>query len=210
MESGIDDLSRFLIGDRGLALLYGRSEPGIETVRSAQPAGPRTLVRETDGAVRACVYFPDAMIDRLERTPPQQGLDETNVDDFAALVEELDHLLLLGARVRGRRSVSLFELELHANVSKHLVLARFLAGGRGRLGDRRRIWLRHHLFDKHRFTDPHAGVRRRYEEAGRWAVRFLDQLATVGLEQRLGLLREFHRASTAGKLALVERLAATA
>ena len=207
MDAGIDDLSRFVIGDRGLLELYQGRDDGAEVVGAAAAAGPRTLVRDTGIDVRVCVYYPDAMIDRLERNPPQRGLDDGNVDDFADLVEELDHLLLLGARVRTRRAVTLFELELHANVSKHLVLSRFLSGTRGRLHDRHRIWLRHHLFLKHRFCDERLSVRRRYEDAARWAVRFLDRIARVRRERRLGVLREFHRASAPAKVALVERLA---
>jgi hypothetical protein len=49
-------------------------------------------------------------------------------------------------------------------------------------------------------------VLRRYEQAGRWAVRFLDRLTGTEMSRRLALLREFHRASSAAKLALVERL----
>ncbi len=210
MRPGISDLSPFVIGDHGLAVLYGAGGSTIESVGAGARTGPRTLVRESAGSVRVSVYYPDEMIARLEAHPPQDGLDDTNVDDFAALVEELDHLLLLGERVRGGRAVSLFELELHANVSKHLVLARFLAGQRGRLGDHRRTWLRHQLFEKHRFTDARPAVRRRYEDAGRWAVRFLDRLAAAVAERRLGLLREFHRASAEAKVALVERLSASA
>jgi hypothetical protein len=206
MEPAIADLSPFVIGDHGLAALYGAGDRAIETVESGSVMGPRTLVRESRGHVRVSVYYPDAMIERLEAHPPQDGLDDANVDDFAALVEELDHLLLLGERVRRGREVSLFELELHANVSKHLVLARFLAGQRGTLSARRRTWLRHQLFEKHRFSDPRPAVRRRYEQAGRWAVRFLDRLSGTESSRRLALLREFHRASSEAKLALVERL----
>jgi hypothetical protein len=207
MEPAIADLSPFVIGDQGLTALYGAEDRAIDTVESGLSAiGPRTLVRESRGEVRVSVYYPDAMIERLEAHPPQDGLDDANVDDFAALVEELDHLLLLGERVRRGREISLFELELHANVSKHLVLARFLAGRWGKLSGHRRTWLRHQLFEKHRFSDPRPAVRRRYEQAGRWAVRFLDRLTGTEMSRRLALLREFHWASSAAKLALVERL----
>jgi hypothetical protein len=207
MNPGIDDLGRFVIGDRGLLLLYPEGDGRPDVVGTARAMGPRTLVRDTGSEVRATVYYPDEMIERLERNPPQLGLDDGNVDDFADLVEELDHLLVLASRVRARRPVTLFELELHANVSKHLVLARFLSGRRGRLVEPQRVWLRHHLFAKHRFCDERVGVRRRYEEAARWAVRLLDQLPRLATERRIGVLREFHRASARAKVALVERLA---
>ena len=91
-------------------------------------SGARTLVRETDEGLRASIYYPDRLIRVLEQHPPQHGLCDANVDAFATLVEELDHFLMIVARARSGRPLTLFELELHANVSKHLVLSRFLAG----------------------------------------------------------------------------------
>ncbi len=164
------------------------------------------LVRETAEGLRACIYYPDALIERLERYPPQHGLHERNVDAFAALVEELDHLLLLAERTRHMREVSLFELELHANVSKHLVLSRFLAGQRRRLGQDRRAWLRHHLFAKAEYCDTDPRVRERYRRARRDAVKFLDGLQGRRPAQRLELLRRFHHEGASGKLRLIERL----
>ena len=47
------------------------------------------------------------------------------------LVEELDHFLVLAARTRRGVPVSLLELELHANVTKDLVVRRMTFGTRG-------------------------------------------------------------------------------
>ena len=147
MRSGIADPGRFVIGDRGLRLFF--SVPGDASIRqvvnsapgSVRGQGARTLVRQTAEGIRACVYYPDDLIECLERFPPQRGVGEENVDAFATLVEELDHLLVLADRSRQHRPLTLFEMELHANVSKHLVLTRFLAGrspGRHRIGRRHR------------------------------------------------------------------------
>ena len=73
-----------------------RTAPSSPARRRA--AGARTLVRETREGLRACIYYPDGMIRRLELFPPQRGLGDENVDAFADLVEELDHLLLLAER----------------------------------------------------------------------------------------------------------------
>jgi hypothetical protein len=205
MRTGVEDPGRFVIGDRGYRRLYGLARPA-ESLHSEAWEGARTMVRETDEGLRACIYYPDTLIRQLERRPPQMGLCDDNVDPFAALVEELDHLLLIAERTARHQEVSLFELELHANVSKHFVLERFLAGRSKRLSERRRRWLRHHLFEKHEFCDANPDVRARYREAVRWAVRFIDALRGLGRDERIGSLREFHHAPAGIKLRMISAL----
>jgi hypothetical protein len=208
MRSGIDDLGRFVVGDRGYRQIYGSAGEMVDSVVTARDEGSaaRTLVRETAEGVRVSVYYPDGLIRHLERFPPQRGLGDENVDAFATLVEELDHLLMVAERAREARPVTLFELELHANVSKHLVLTRFVAGRRRRIDAARRRWLRHHLFDKVRFCDRDAGVRQRYRDATRWAVRLIDVLPRLAVIRRIDTLRSFHRAGARGKLELIDGL----
>lgn len=208
MDTGIDDPGRFVIGDRGLRAIYG--SPGATAAsdaRSASGDGARMLVRDGPEGLRACIYYPDALIARLERCPPSRGLREQNVDDFAVLVEELDHLLVLAERVRDGRPLTMFEMELHANVSKHLVLTRFLAGASGRVRPERRRWLRFHLFDKVRFCDDDPGVRQRYSDARSWAVCLIDALPELAVERRIATLRRFHHDDAGGKIDLIRRLA---
>lgn len=205
IEPGLD-VSRFIIGDDGYRRFYG-----LEVLRQTVEAGghtARTLVRETLEGVRASLYLPDELVRTLEVVPPQRGLCNANVDAFATLTEELDHLLLISARARTGRDLSMFELELHANVSKYLVLSRFLAAGSRVLRDRQRLWLHHHLFDKAEYCDRDPRVRARYRDAARWAVRFLDRIRRLRAERRLCTLRHFHSASATGKVELINALAA--
>ncbi len=195
-------IGEFLIGDAGYRRLYAA---GAQVACSPGTRGARTLVRETEGGLRACIYYPDRLIRVLERYPPQHGVHNHNVDAFSTLVEELDHLLLLAERAAARRSVSLFELELHANVTKHLVLSRFLARRAPRLDDSARLWLRRQLFEGS-FCDERPAERRRYEDAVRWAVKFLDALGSFPPADRLQLLRRFHDADATGKLQLATML----
>lgn len=200
LEAPLDAIERYVIGDAGLARLH--DDRREQAVRSASGEGARLLLREEAGAWRASVYFPDAMIAHLERRPPQRGVDAGNVDAFAVFVEEIDHLLVAAERADAGRGVSLLELELHAGVSKYLVLARFLAGRGRRLGAARRAWLRHHLFDKPDYSDPDPEVRRRYVTAGRHAARFVGSLERLAPERRVERLRRFHREDLGGKLAM--------
>jgi hypothetical protein len=205
MERVVDDVGRFIVGDVGYRRLY---EPGggFARVGALGQQDAKTLIREADGHVRLCIYYPDALIRCLEHYPPDRGVRDDNVDAFATLVEELDHLLCIAERAIQTRPLSLFELELHANVSKYLVLARFLAGRRPRIEARRRAWLRYHLFDKGVYCDDDPGVRSRYRDATRWAGRFLERLGQLGPADRVDMLRSFHRADAPGKLRLIREL----
>ncbi len=194
-------IGSYVIGDAGLRLLYPNGE---HAVRSESGAGARLLVRDTGAGVRACIYYPDAMIRHLEQRPPQRRLDANNVDAFAVLVEELDHLLVTAERAHAGRGVSLLELEVQASVSKDLVLSRFLARGGRHLDSGRREWLRSHLFHARTYCDDDPEVRGRYEAASRLALKFLRSLETRPRARRVEILRRFHRASLAGKTAMSE------
>jgi hypothetical protein len=201
LEAPLLPIGRYVIGDLGLRSLYPE---GGQEVRSQAGAGARLLVRETGAGLRACIYYPDAMILCLEDKPPQSGLDDDNVDAFAVLVEELDHLLMTAERAYAGRGVSLLELELQANVSKDLVLSRFLARRGNRLDPERRAWLRHHLFHARRYSDSDPAVRQRYDDASRFALRFLTSLERKPVAKRLNRLRRFHRAPLSEKIELSE------
>jgi hypothetical protein len=191
----------YVIGDQGLRALYPNGE---REARSATGAGARLLLRDTPDGLCACIYYPDAMIRRLEAKPPQRGVDDDNVDAFAVLVEELDHLLVTAERAQAGRGISLLELEVQANVSKDLVLSRFLAGGGRSVDPERRTWLRGQLFHSRTYCDDDPEVRSRYEDASRLALRFLKSLEEQPRAARLGALRRFHRASLSGKMELAD------
>ncbi len=205
MRTALDDIGRFVVGDAGYRWLYSRASLVTRSLH-APSQGARTLVRETRDGVRACIYLPDALIRDLENHPPQRGLNDSNVAAFATLVEELDHLLCIAERAQESRPITFFELELHANVSKHLVLARFLAG-RGRpLDPGRRSWLHQRLYDSVRFREEDPSILERYEDAIRWTIHFLSALDGRRPAERVRILRSFHAASAAGKIELIERL----
>ena len=203
-RTGLGPLAPFLVGDEG----YRRVVAGRHVVRRVGHAGAEAqlLVRTgADGRVRVSLYFPDRLIRELERHPPSRDLHRANVDAFAAFVEEIDHLLLLASRAPGGPALTLLEMEIHANVTKDLVLRHFLArlGGLRRLPAEAVAWVRYHLFHKPRYADPDPTVRRRYEEAARFAVRYLRRLDRLPAARRIADLRRFSRMSHHQKLGLL-------
>ncbi|MFQ5876789.1 MAG: hypothetical protein ACE5JH_03710 [Acidobacteriota bacterium] len=189
MRPVIEDLAPFIIGDRGLAALYGQSPAR----RPTGPAGARLLVRETGSSLRASLYYPDALVRHLELFHPLAGLGDRNIDAFAVLVEELDHLLVLASRAAEGRPVSLLELEHHANVTKYLVVVHLLGKqtGRRRISEQHRLWARHHLFEK--YPEGEGEQATRYRRAAGLAERYVRYLDSKSAEGRRTELRLFQR-----------------
>jgi hypothetical protein len=195
LGAGLEDPARFVIGDRGVACLYG-----IPPERRR----PMLLVRHHGDAHHVRVYYPDRLIDNLERHDPSHGLSEHNLRDFVAFVEEIDHLLVLVACIRRGRRVPAVELELHANVTKFLVASLFLARtvGTERLTGEQRALLRWELLERGDYGSEDEDLRERYRDARRHAIRFLSRLEGTRAVERPSLLREFSRSPLEGKLAL--------
>ncbi|HET8947269.1 MAG TPA: hypothetical protein VFQ07_09825 [Candidatus Polarisedimenticolia bacterium] len=186
LEPLVGDVAPYLIGDAGLrAMAQAGGGP------AAEPGRPRLLLRPEGEGVRAVIYYPDALVAHLERHDPRRGLDDRNIDAFAMLVEELDHLLTVASRLASGRPLRLLELEMHALVTKYLVVLHLLGRltGRRRVSEFHRAWTQHHLFEKYAAGGDEAD---RYLEAARLAsryVRWLDRLTTTARHVEL---RRFH------------------
>ncbi len=228
LDTGVTDIGRFVIGDQGFRAIYGRwHDVGLirETVadptsvvgsasRAALPlsrataAGSasgtaRTLVREQDGGLALSIYYPDSLVRCLEGNDPTRRLDDGNVDSFNTLVEELDHFLVIADRFRSRGVVSLMDLELHANVTKYLVLKMMVGKLRraSRLAPGDAVWVRQQVFDRGEFVAEDPQVRARYREASRLAARYVGALDDLPPASRIAALRRFHRMPPQAKVA---------
>lgn len=212
-QTGLGPLAPFIVGDQGFRRLCAtRSIVRRVGVAADAGAGDRAqllLSREGDGTWKAAVYFPDELIAALETHPPTRGIDLRNLADFAAFIEEIDHLLLVAARIRGGPDLSLLELELHANVTKDLVLRHFLGRTAGTPVEARAsaAWVRHHLFVKPSYCDPDPAIRDRYRDAATLALRYLDRLSHLPPQERVTDLRRFSRLSHHAKIRLLSRAA---
>jgi len=183
----LGEVAPYLIGDAGLRALAGAGHGP-----PPEPGRPRLLLRPEKEGVRAVIYYPDALVDHLERHDPRRGLDDRNIDAFAMLVEELDHLLTVASRLSAGRPLRLLELEMHALVTKYLVVLHLLGRltGRRRVSEFHRAWTRHHLFEKYaRLSDPES---LRYLEAARLAARYVAWLDRLAPAARHPELKRFH------------------
>jgi len=213
MPKVIADTGVFLIGDAGLRAFYrypwqdSHGDANGAHGATVHPTGARVLVRNMEGSPRLAVYYPDSLVRHLEQRDPRRGIDDDNIDAFAVLIEELDHLLVIASRTARRRPVSLLELEIHAGVTKYLVVTHFLGSlvGRRRLSEFHRVWARHHLFGK--YAAGHGEHESRYLEAARLAGRYVSWLDRLPVPARLAELLEFDRRGLAEQVGWIERVA---
>ena len=202
MPRVIEDVAPFLIGDAAYRARYRGRDGSLPTAE----AGARLLVRESGVPLRVVLYYPDALVRHLERHSPLRGVGEVNIEAFAVLVEELDHLLTLASRAAEGRPISLLELEHHANVTKYLVVVHFLGRqtGRRRLSDPLRRWARHHLFERYPAGGGEAASR--YREAASLAGRYVHFLESLAEEERPRELRAYQRRSFSETYRLIANL----
>jgi len=187
----IDDVAPFIVGDRGYRTFYPEEGDGGPD----ENAGARVMVRHVGDQLRAALYYPDAMVRHLERFNPLAGIGDRNIDAFATLVEELDHLILLAGRAVAGRPASLLELEYHAGVTKYLMVLHFLARQtrRRNLSEPHRRWARHHMFEKYAGGDDDNAVR--YRDAAALARRYVLYLEGLPVPRRVAELRELEQRS---------------
>src|SRR6266850_6249611 len=74
MSRVVQSASRFLIGDSGLRRFYGLHGVEEDRAREGSGLGARILVRLASEPVRVSLYYPDRLVQHLERHDPREGL----------------------------------------------------------------------------------------------------------------------------------------
>jgi hypothetical protein len=185
------DVQDFLLSDRKrLKELVGTHADG--------GSDEQVFLIQNDDGVRIGVFIEQSVLDRLEQHDPLQSLEDENLRDYCTALEGVSHFHYLMWSVTRRRSVSLLELELQAEVDKYASAVALLTRQRcGQLPDT----LHSRLFHAVRFLPELDTIsRQRYQEANRHAARFCRSLEERFLRSRrtrpelwLGELRRFFR-----------------
>ncbi|HIE27411.1 TPA: hypothetical protein EYP66_09010 [Candidatus Poribacteria bacterium] len=207
MDTGIEDVGKFIIGDRTYRRLYG--DERIITSINSLDTNARILIRQHTEPLRVSLYYPNWMIEKLERYDPRFGVYDVNIDEVAVFVEELDHLLLIGQSYKHRKPFSLLGLELHANITKYLVLSYFIANQMSppRLNSVFRDLLKRHLFEENQYVGKSAQEIERYTEANRLAWKYINFLEKLNKEEYLQEIRKFNKLMSAEMVSYVEKVA---
>jgi hypothetical protein len=195
----------FLVTDRAQLPGACRDAPGDEQLFVA-----------ADGDELCVSLFLDAaLLERLDRHDPSDGLDAGNLADCWTALEGISHFLCVAHNAGHDRPVSRLALEMQAEIDKYVACVALL-----RQSDPRRFPAELHalLFRRAR-VDPQlaAGHESLYRRASRDAARFCGRLeprlrAFCNREDGgwLAHLRRFYRLSDFGKLRHIERASAAA
>jgi hypothetical protein len=171
---------------------------GARAIELAETA--RTFLRASGGRLRVGIYYSQWLIEQLERHDPRAGLNEHNIRELIAFVEEINHALhaslqFLRGDAPSRDEAYARNLELQASVDTWLVLTLFMALFRKPAPLTRfdRRWLRFHLFESRNpraYRDPL--LRARYAETTRLARRYTRYLDSLAAMRRVEEIRLFH------------------
>jgi hypothetical protein len=163
----------------------------------------KLLIAEADGEADVALYLEGELLDRLGRRDPLTKLDGDNLADFWAALEGVSHFTYYAWNAARDKHVSLFELELQAEVDKYVVCLLADGGASGATTSPR--W-RRRLFEEFELEpDLDADERDRYRAANDGARRYAASLerrfvTRGGTPDMLAELRRFYRLPLASKL----------
>jgi hypothetical protein len=187
-------VSDFLITD---AVLAGSLDAGGRKVDE------KLLIAESNGEADVALYLEQELLDRLAQHDPLTRLDGGNLADFWSALEGVSHFTYYAWNAARDKSVSLFELELQAEVDKFVTTSKLLRQQTGREPNGLHGW----LFDSPTLAaELDAEERERYRRANRYAAKYCSRLASgvAGAEAAQSELRRFYRLSQAMKLAHID------
>ena len=166
----------------------------------------KLLIAEADGEAEVALYLERELLERLAEHDPLTSLDADNLADFWAVLEGVSHFTYYAWNAQREKTVTLFELELQAEVDKFVTTGMLLKRQSGREPHELHGW----LFDRPHFaTELDGAERERYVRANRYAGKYCRRLATTllrgaGEDAAQRELRRFYRLSQSSKLAHID------
>jgi hypothetical protein len=168
---------------------------------SGRPIDEKLLIAESDGEADVALYLDRDLLERLAASDPLDRLTADNLGDFWAVLEGVSHFMYYAWNAEREKSVTLFELELQAEVDKFVATDRLLREQHGQ----EPVSLHRWLFDLPTLDERLRGVElERYRRANRYAGKYCRRLAPAlardddAAEREL---RHFYRLSQTSKLA---------
>ncbi len=167
------------------------------------------LVAEHRGGLDLGLYLDPGLLARLQASAPLEHLTDDNLEDFCTALEGVSHFHCVAFSAARDWSVSIFGLEMQAEIDKYAVSVLLAGSQRGGTLVR---GLHERLFDRVRFrADLDDALGTLYAKANRYAARFCRRLEERFLRPRrarvgdmLAELRRFYRLGDAGKLRCIE------
>lgn len=193
----------FVIHDAVLAAQLDNSD-------NARELPEKLLIHQDGDNIDVALYLDEQLIQRLEELDPITQLTDDNIHDFWVALEGISHFVYFTYNAEYERSVSLFELELQAEVDKY-ILSAYLLGQQG--NDAMPESLHYHLYRNTEFDQRlQQHEFQRYFQANELAAKFSAFIACC-INNRIpsativNTLRRFYRLSHHQKIRNIMQLA---
>ena len=189
-------VSQFLITNPDLAEQYDTSE----NPRATQE---KLLISHTDDGIDVALYLHDNIVKHLEKHDPLESLNDVNLHEFWVALEGVSHFIYLAWNAQYDRQISLFELELQAEVDKFITAILLFSQQQG-MPHPRNLLVK--LFIKLQFDGAlHREELIRYSMANQYAYRYCEKLLAMYMEHRdeqrlYNEIRRFYRLTNHHKL----------
>lgn len=169
---------------------------------SGRPIDEKLLIAEAGGEAEVALYLDRELLERLDASDPLTSLSADNLGDFWAALEGVSHFTYYAWNAEREKSVTLFELELQAEVDKFVATDRLLREQHGQ----EQAGLHRWLFDLPELDERLAGAEReRYRRANRYAGKYCRRLAAARDDTAVQReLRHFYRLSQGSKLSHID------
>lgn len=168
---------------------------------SGRPIDEKLLIAESNGEADVALYLDRGLLERLAASDPLESLTADNLGDFWAALEGVSHFTYYAWNAEREKSVTLFELELQAEVDKFVATDRLLREQHGQ----EPVSLHRWLFDLPTLDERLQGAElERYRRANRYAGKYCRRLARALArddDTAERELRRFYRLSQMSKLA---------
>ncbi len=179
----------FVIHDAVLAAQLDNSD-------NPRPLSEKLLIHQQGNNIDITLYLDQRIMHRLEQLDPTASLTNDNIHDFWVALEGISHFIYLTYHAAYERAISLFELELQAEVDKYIMSA-FLLGQQGNqaMPDS----LHYHLYRKVDFDQRLLPDElQRYVRANKLAAKFAAFIAycinnRIASPRIINTLRRFYR-----------------
>jgi hypothetical protein len=174
----------FLITDPALAGILGKGSLVPDTSETV-------LLSADDDGLSVSVFIEDALLQRLEGHDPFQRLQARRLADLWTVIEGISHFNYIAWCASRDKSLTLFELEMQAEVDKFAGIWFLALSQRDRdLADRIHGW----LFDRVTFNSCLNNEQRaRYESANAIAARYCYGLRKRWHKDNSNAVRELRR-----------------
>lgn len=98
----------------------------LDTSDNARELPEKLLIHQDGDDIDLALYLDEQVVRNLENCNPLAQLNDDNIHDFWTALEGISHFVYLTYNAEYDRAVSLFELELQAEVDKYILAAYLL------------------------------------------------------------------------------------